>query len=229
MYILLRMIKAKEFRIPFTWENRHITIEDGVWFLPPNLPNDPFVFTGWQMLFKEDKPVKVEYCSGNGTWIVDKAINDPTSNWLAVEKDFERARLIWARAKNAKLTNFALAFAEGVELTKRFFPDASVREIFVNFPDPWPKRRHGKHRIIRPEFVTEIARILPLQGTATLVTDNEEYSQIMIEEMLANPLLKSPIGSPYYEEANSSYGTSYFDELFRKQAKMIRLHRFVRT
>lgn len=223
------MVKAKDFRIPFTWENRHITIHDGVWFMPPVLPDDPFVFTGWEMLFPKKQPVKVEYCSGNGSWIVEKAKNDPNSNWLAVEMQFERARLIWARAKNANLTNFAVAFAEGVELTRRFFPAASVDEIYVNFPDPWPKRRHAKHRVIRPEFVEQLARIIPSKGIATLVTDNEDYSKIMIEEMLANPLFTSEIGHPYYQEATGAYGTSFFDSLFRKQAKTIRLHRFVRV
>ncbi len=223
------MVKAKDFRIPFTWENRHITIRDGVWFLPPALPDDPFVFTGWEMLFTKKQPIKVEYCSGNGSWVVEKALNDPTSNWLAVEKQFERARLIWARAKNANLTNFAIGFGDGVELTQRFFPAASVSEIYVNFPDPWPKRRHAKHRIIRPEFVQALTRILPSQGIATLVTDNEEYSEIMVEEMLANPLFTCPQGPPYYEEADDNYGTSFFDSLFRKQAKVIRLHKFVRV
>lgn len=223
------MVKAKDFRIPFTWENRHIVIHDGVWFMPPVLPDDTFVFTGWDMLFSKKQPVKVEYCSGNGTWIVEKAKADPQSNWLAVEKQFERARLIWARAKNEGLTNFAIAFAEGVELTKRFFPTASVEEIFVNFPDPWPKRRHAKHRLIRPEFVQELTRIIPSKGIATLVTDNEEYSAIMIKDMLANPLFSSENGSPYYVVAHDSYGTSFFDSLFRKQAKTIRLHRFVRA
>lgn len=222
------MIKAKDFRIPFTFQERRIMIADGVWFMPPNLPDDPFVFPGWESLFGNNKPVKVEYCSGNGTWIVEKALQDPNSNWLAVEKMFERARLIWARAKNAKLTNFAVAFSEGVELTQRFFPQESVSEIFVNFPDPWPKRRHAKHRLIREEFVNELTRILPSGGTATLVTDNEEYSAIMIEEMLKNPKFKSPIGPPYFEEAGSDYGTSFFDSLFRQQAKCIRLHRFLK-
>ncbi len=223
------MVKAKEFRIPFTWEERRIMIEDGVWFMPPAMPHDPFQFTGWDLLFKKQQPIKVEYCSGNGSWIVEKAMAHPEYNWLAVEKDFERTRLIWARAKNAKLDNFATAFAEGVELTRRFFPSSSVSEIFVNFPDPWPKRRHAKHRLIRREFVEELARIIPSKGTACLVTDNEEYSAIMIEEMLQNPNFTSENGPPHYIEADTSYGTSYFDALFRSQNKKIRLHRFVRS
>ncbi|MCE5293824.1 MAG: tRNA (guanosine(46)-N7)-methyltransferase TrmB [Chlamydiales bacterium] len=225
----MTIVKARDFRIPFTWEKRHILIHDGVWFMPPVLPDDPFVFTGWSQLFEKVQPIKVEYCSGNGSWIAEKAAQDPNSNWLAVEKQFERARIIWTRAKNANLTNLRVAFAEGVELTQRFFPAASVSEIFVNFPDPWPKRRHAKHRVIRPEFVNQLARIIPSGGFATLVTDNEEYSEIMIQEMLANPLFSSVHPFPYFIAIDESYGTSFFDSLFRKQAKTIRLHKFVRV
>src|SRR5208282_4176061 len=79
-YILLMfMVKSKDFKIPFTWEKRHIIIKDRVWFLPPRVFDDPFVFTGWDHpeLFGKKRPVRIEYCSGNGGWIVEKAKNDP--------------------------------------------------------------------------------------------------------------------------------------------------------
>ena len=223
------MIKAKEFQIPFSWEKRHIAIHDDVWFMPAKRPDDPFVFTGWDMLFSETKPIKVEYCSGNGTWIVERAKADPESNWLAVEKQFHRARLIWARAKNAGISNLKIALAEGGELTRRFFPDATVSEVFVNFPDPWPKRRHAKHRIIQPEFVEELARILTPEGLVTLVTDDAAYSAIMIREMRNNSCFSSVYADPYFIEAPREYGESYFNSLFREQDKIIRQHMFVRS
>lgn len=224
------MVKATELRIPFTWQKRHVTIKDRVWYVPPRVPEDPFVFPGWDHseLFAKAQPVRIEYCSGNGSWIIDQAKKDPHSNWLAVEKQFCRARLIWAKAKNLQLTNLAVALAEGQELTARFIPTNTVDEIFVNFPDPWPKRRHGKHRIIKEPFIIELARIIKPNGTATLVTDDADYSQIMIDEMRANPHFISLFAAPYYVEASSEYGTSFFDSLFRSLDKTIHLHKFVR-
>jgi len=225
------MVKAHELRIPFSWQERHVIIKDRVWFLPPRVLQDPFVFQGWDHpeLFANAQPVRLEYCSGNGSWIIERAKNDPHSNWLAIEKQFCRARLIWAKAKNLGLNNLAVALAEGQELTERYLPTASVEEIYVNFPDPWPKRRHGKHRIIKPAFVNELARIIKPNGFATLVTDDEDYSKIMIEEMQKNPIFISHFGPPYYTEASSDYGTSFFDSLFRGLEKRIRLHKFVRA
>jgi tRNA (guanine-N7-)-methyltransferase len=224
------MVKAKEFHIPFTWEKRHVVIKDRVWFMPPRIPEDPFVFAGWNHpeLFGQERPVRIEYCSGNGGWICEKAKNDPNSNWLAVEMQFCRARLIWARAKNANLDNVGVAFAEGFELTQRFIPTASVEEVFINFPDPWPKRRHAKHRIVRSEFISELARIIKPTGIVTLVTDDEDYSKIMTEQMHLVPAFKSEFGPPFFQEASKEYGDSFFDSLFRNLSKIIRLHRYVR-
>lgn len=225
------MVKAHELRIPFTWQERHVVIKDRVWFLPPRVCNDPFVFEGWDHpeLFGASRPIRIEYCSGNGSWIIDQAKKDPHSNWLAVEKQFYRARLIWAKIKNLGLDNLAVALAEGLELTERYIPSSSVEEIFVNFPDPWPKRRHGKHRIIKEEFVNQLARIIKPKGTATLVTDDEDYSKIMIQEMQNTPDFISQIAAPYYIETPANYGTSFFDSLFRGQEKVIRLHKFERV
>lgn len=225
------MVKAHDLRIPFTWQERHVVIKDRVWFLPPRVCNDPFVFPGWDHpeLFGAARPIRIEYCSGNGSWIIDQAKKDPHSNWLAVEKQFYRARLIWAKIKNLGLDNLAVALAEGLELTERYIPSSSVEEIFVNFPDPWPKRRHGKHRIIKEDFVKELSRIIKPKGTATLVTDDEDYSKIMIHEMQKNPDFMSQIAAPYFAENPAEYGTSFFDSLFRGQEKVIRLHKFERV
>lgn len=222
------MVTSKDFKIPYIWKERHVVIENRVWFVPVRPVKNEFVFTDWQSssLFATPQPVCIEYCSGNGSWIVEKAKQMPHKNWLAVEKRFDRARKIWVKATNAGLTNLAVALAEGVDLTKQFIPSKSVSEVFVNFPDPWPKRRHEKHRIICPEFVFQLSRISTDCGTITLVTDDEEYSKIMIEEMQQCGLFYSDYPAPYYITAPSDYGTSFFDTLFRDQQKTIRMHRF---
>lgn len=114
----------------------------------------------------------------------------------------------------------------GLDLTKQFIPTSSVHEVYVNFPDPWPKRRHEKHRIINPEFVSELARILHPHATATLVTDDKDYSDIMIDEMLKHPQFESVFAPPHFQQAPVEYGTSFFDTLFRDHDRLIRMHQF---
>jgi tRNA (guanine-N7-)-methyltransferase len=224
------MAKHKDFIIPFTWAERKVCINDQVLFYPPQTEIRSFQFPGWESseLFGNSWPVCVEYCSGNGTWILERAKNDLSVNWVAIEKRVDRAKKIWSKLKNYNLRNMLLGLGEGLSLTKACFPQNCVDQVFINFPDPWPKRRHAKNRIVSPPFVEELFRILKIGGSVTLVTDDENYSNIMIKVMSSHPGFSSMLPSPYFEQAHEDYGTSFFESLFRSQGKIIRMHKFER-
>jgi len=224
------MVTVKDFQIPYTWQERHVVISNRCWFVPCNPIKNDFTFPGWDCaeLFAKPQPVWVEYCSGNGSWIIDQAKKEPGKNWLAIEKRFDRARKIWVKATREKLGNLAVALAEGLSLTAQFFPSESIEKVFVNFPDPWPKRRHEKHRIISSAFVEELSRILSTGSKVILVTDDPECSAYMCKKMLAHPKFQSDCMKPYFIEAPTEYGSSFFDTLFRSHNKTIRLHSFTK-
>lgn len=221
------MESEKKFYIPFNWEDRRVVLHDKIWFFPPEASCDVFRFPGWQSseLFGNTHPVHIEYCSGNGSWVIEKAQQNPHINWLAVEKRYERVRKIWKKIKNNKLDNLVVAFGEGYSLTERYIPSESVENIFINFPDPWPKRRHAKHRLLCPAFINELARILKENGQITFVTDDERYSAITVQQFQEHAGFSS-LGPPHYTEPPASYGTSFFEELFRSKGKQIRMHLF---
>ncbi|MCB1149714.1 MAG: tRNA (guanosine(46)-N7)-methyltransferase TrmB, partial [Chlamydiia bacterium] len=177
-------------------------------------------------LFGNDKPVKIEYCSGNGYWVAERAKAEPDCNWIALEKKFTRVRKIWSKGKNYALENFLVVNGEALETSKRYFPSASVSEVYVNFPDPWPKKRHAKNRLIQPQFIDEIERLLIPGGTLTLVTDDEPYSEQMIEVMCNDTRFSSHFPAPYYTHDWPGYGSSYFEGLWREQGRLIRYHKF---
>lgn len=222
-------MKPNHLKLPFVWKERKIMIHDRVWYLPAHYDfYDTFTFPGWHHpdVFADSKPIKVEYCSGNGAWIAAKAANDKTSNWVAIEKKFERARKIWSKLKNENLDNLLIICGEGYKATYHYFPTESVSELYINFPDPWPKNRHAKHRLIQPFFIKEIERILQPGGTFTLVTDDENYSNILISLMKQFNGLESCYQDPFYISENPHYGTSYFEDLWRSKGKQIRYHQF---
>lgn len=99
-------------------------IHDRVWYVPERTaaPSD-FVFPGWEHpdLFGNGNPVIMEYCSGNGAWIANKAIQNPHLNWVAVERKFERVRKIWSKVKNHGLANLIVICGEAHNATERFF------------------------------------------------------------------------------------------------------------
>jgi tRNA (guanine-N7-)-methyltransferase len=222
-------MKPKHLKSPRTWETREVIINDRIWYVPEYYDRfQDFKFPGWDApeLFGNKNPVYVEYCSGNGAWIEEKALSNPLVNWVAVEKKFERVRKIWSKIKNSDIKNLIVICGEGFSATTNYFPQASVSQVFINFPDPWPKRIHAKHRIIKPRFVEEMGRILMGQGAITLVTDDPDYSSIMVECMTGNSSFESICPSPYYQTEHKEYGSSYFDQLWREMGKEIRYHQF---
>jgi tRNA (guanine-N7-)-methyltransferase len=189
-----------------------------------------FQFPSWhhELLFPNPGEIHIEYCSGNGTWIAEKATQYPEHNWLAVEKRFDRTRKIWSKIKNLNLPNLVAAFAEGMALSTHYLPSSSVAAIYVNFPDPWPKARHAKHRIISPAFFQETHRVLQPHGRLIFVTDDEPYSTQFLQITSEQSDLKQILPAPGYTTPPENYGTSFFDSLFRNQGKPIYYHELVK-
>ena len=223
-------MKPKDLSPPFpSRADRHVMIEDGVWYVPDmDGVDEAFTFTGWDSLFGTDQPIHLEFCSGNGDWIVEQAEQQPKKNWVAVEVRFMRVRKIWSKMKNRGLENLFIICGEAKGVSQRYFPAHSLSGVYVHFPDPWPKRRHAKHRLIEPQFVEELARTMRADARATLVTDDPDYSALMIREMSASPAFRSLHPSPYYVAAEGQYGPSYFEALWRRLGRTIYHHQFLR-
>lgn len=224
-------MKPEDLRSPFKWEGRRVLLQDRVWYIPEYYDAyESFEFPGWEHpdYFGNRNPVCVEYCSGNGAWIAAKAAANPHLNWVAVELKFERVRKIWSKLKNMGLSNLLVICGEGGKVTERYFPSDSVREIFINFPDPWPKKRHIKHRIIQPPFVDQMHRVLGNEGTMTFVTDDAVYSEWMIDKMQESQKFSSCYPQPYFSNECEGYGSSYFEQLWRDKGKTIRYHKFTK-
>lgn len=208
---------------------RQLMVKEGI-FYAAMCPEDAhnFTFPGWNdsTLFGNANPLRIEYCSGNGAWIAEKAIAHPDINWIAVEKKYSRAKKIGAKAKSHNLKNLMVIYGEAYLASSLYFKSESCEAAYINFPDPWPKRRHAKNRLIQPKFIDQVCRILKQNTLFTLVTDDPEYSRQMLEEMRAHAGFQSFLPEPYYSTEYPGYGSSYFEQLWREKGKIIRYHQF---
>lgn len=214
---------------PYKWEERRVLLKDQVFFVPERLESyNSFQFPGFcdSQVFGNENPVYVEYCSGNGAWIVEKAKECPHINWIAVEIKFDRVKKIWNKARASGLTNLLIVYGEAHLVTDCYFPNSSVEQVFINFPDPWPKRRHFKNRIIQDSFMNQMKRLMKPKGIFTFVTDDIPYSEVLIAEMKRHPEFKNVYPDQGFVEELSGYGSSFFEELWRAQGKKIRYHRY---
>lgn len=221
------MKTAADLRIPFTWKDRHSVLLDRCLYIPGFYSrHEEWKKIPWEdpSLFGNTHPVAIEYCSGNGQWICERAKQFPHINWVAVEKRFDRARKIWARLHRENLQNLFVVCGEAMIFTKYYAGLAS--EIFVNFPDPWPKPRHAKHRLIRHEFIDEVQKILLPGAKAYFTTDDRAYIDQMLEVLLANPRWKPQDPPPYYIDHLENFGASYFHDLWKNKGRSIYQLRF---
>ncbi|MFI5334224.1 MAG: tRNA (guanosine(46)-N7)-methyltransferase TrmB [Chlamydiales bacterium] len=218
------MIYAKHLRYPHTWEERKPVLHERVLFVPPFYSaHSRAALPDWKEpeLFGKQGKLFIEYCSGNGAWIVQKAAHSPPFHWIAVEKKFDRVQKIWAKMQNAQLGNLLVVCGEAVTFTTHYLTEHSIDGVFINFPDPWPKAKHAKHRLLQPLFVKELARVLKIGGEVTLVTDDPVYALQMIEEMKKNTAFVPHFPAPYFVHDLPNYGASYFDTLWRTKGRAI--------
>ena len=154
------MLKPKDLCIPFNWAERRPCIFDSFLCVPNHyFEHDQFSMPQWSEIFENEQPIHLEYCSGNGQWIIEQASKHPKINWIGVEKRIERVKKIWAKGQNRGLKNLLTVFGEASTFTKYYLKEHSISQIYVNFPDPWPKKKHEKNRLIQVPFVKEMGRI----------------------------------------------------------------------
>ena len=158
-------MKPKDLKSPFSFEERTPLLKDGVLYVPEYYDNhSAFGHLDWKVIFGNTNPVSIEFCSGNGEWIIQKAQDNPDTNWVAVELQFERVRKIYSKRHNLGINNLLIVCGEALTFARHYVADASVEQAYINFPDPWPKKRHAKHRLIKPPFPKELARIVTYRG-----------------------------------------------------------------
>ncbi len=224
-------MKPKELKLPYKWQERKVVFsrQECILYVPDYYDHyEEYTFPGWDspLLFGNMQPVYIEYCSGHGHWIVNKAKANKHINWVAVEKRFDRVQKIYSKRCNENLDNLFIICGEANLISKSYIPNASVEQVFINFPDPWPKKKHTKNRLINDAFLNELTRILKHESTLSIVTDDRPYAEYILEIFDRFKDFKSCYLKPYYVCHCPEYGTSYFQELWNSKEKIIRYFSF---
>jgi len=132
-------------------------------------------------VFATRQPLEVEIGCGDGGFLAQHAARHPERNFLGVERLKGRLGKLARRGPREGLTNVRLLRIEAAYFVEYLLPPASVTTTHLYFPDPWPKKRHHKNRLIQPPFVKLLARALTPGGTVYLRTDNLGYFTHMLE------------------------------------------------
>ena len=136
--------------------------------------------------FPTPQPLEVELGCGDGSFIVEWAQRNPARNFLAVERLLGRIRKPDKRGRRGGLTNLSLVRIEIGYFLEFLLPAASADAIHVYFPDPWPKVKHARNRLINERFTALASRALKPGGVVHLRTDHVDYFTQMIEVFRAD-------------------------------------------
>ena len=146
-------------------------------------------------MFEAPRPLQEEMGSGDGSFLAQWAKACPDRNFLGVERLLGRLRKLDRKAQRAGLKNLRLLRIEAGYFLEFVLPPASVNALHVYFPDPWPKRKHRKNRLIGERFPGLAAKVLVPGGAVYLRTDDEDYFAQMREVFRAHSGF-SPIETP---------------------------------
>lgn len=161
-------------------------------------------------LFGNVRPVVLEIGFGNGEATWRMAQSSPEQNFLAVDVHRPGIGRLLLNLEKHRVHNVRVACGDAVELLQKCIAERSLDAVRIFFPDPWPKKRHHKRRMIQPPFVKTIATRLKPGAILHLATDWQPYAEHMLAVMRARPEFTnlSP-GGDYCERPEWRAATKY--------------------
>ena len=132
----------------------------------------------WQEIFGNDKPIHIEVGSGKGAFITGMALQNPGINYIGIDIQVSVLSYALDKVLASGTENIRLLQVDGSSLTN-YFADEEIDLLYLNFSDPWPKKKHAKRRLTYKTFLDTYKQILPEHGEIHLKTDNRglfEYS-----------------------------------------------------
>lgn len=176
--------------------------------------------------FQRSAPVEVDVGCGDGSFLLHRAECYPERNFLGIEKLPGRISKLGQRSFRERRFNIRTIRMDAAGLVMDYLPAGSVDLFHILFPDPWPKSRHHRRRLIQPEFIAGLVRALKSGGELRLATDHAGYHAWM-EEVL-KPFSVGLIPKPWPRDEPGISPTD-FERLFLAESRPIYRLRRVRT
>ncbi|MGI8891449.1 MAG: tRNA (guanosine(46)-N7)-methyltransferase TrmB [Chthoniobacterales bacterium] len=145
------------------------------------VPSNYFAPLALAEVFSRTGPLEIDIGCGDGAFLVARAGQFPDRNFLGLEKLAGRIRRACKKTSRLDLTNARFLRIESVYAIQYLLPPASAEIAHLLFPDPWPKKKHRRRRIVTKEFLDLVHRVLVTEGRFRIATDQENYFAAMRE------------------------------------------------
>lgn len=180
----------------------------------------------WSQVFGRVAPVVLEIGFGMGDSLLAMAAADPGVDFVGIEVHPPGAGRLAHGAAALGLANLRIYLADALDVLDDCIPDASLARVQIYFPDPWPKKKHHKRRLVQLPLIRRLCAKLAPAGLLHLATDWEPYAEHMLEVLQAEPGLRN-LGDPFvarpefrpptrFEQRGERLGHHIRDLLFRR-------------
>ncbi|NOZ87421.1 MAG: tRNA (guanosine(46)-N7)-methyltransferase TrmB [Deltaproteobacteria bacterium] len=196
--------------------------QDNIVFIQPDEKID------FRALFN-DRPLKVELCCGNGHFLADLAEMQPEFAFIGVDRLYRRIAAASRKVRKRKLENVRLVLDDATRFLNMHIEPCSLKACYILFPDPWPKRRHHKHRLITDGFLQQVSERLMTGGELVIAHDHDEYSEWIAERIQRTASLE-----PRYPELPCSFDIqedlprTLYEQKWRSLGRTIRYFRYAK-
>lgn len=200
-------MKNKKWSIPFLNEHKEIVLYEVSY--DNELLKD----------FINHQPLYLEIGTGKGDFILNMAKNNPNTHFIGIEKSITCLAITAKKIVNENIKN-VLLIADDVSKVFAYLPQGSIDKLFLNFSDPWPKKRHEKRRLTYKTFLDEYKKILKSNGEIIMKTDNIDLFNYSIESFTSNGFILEQVNFDYDGLDTNDVMTEY-ERFFRDEGTKI--------
>jgi tRNA (guanine-N7-)-methyltransferase len=162
-------------------------------------------------LFGRQAPVTVEIGFGDGDNLANTAAAHPERNYLGIEVHRPGVGRLLLALEEGQLENVRVICHDAVEVLSRQIAQQSLDEVVILFPDPWPKKRHHKRRLVQSGFVELVVERLRIGGVLRMATDWQPYAEEMLATLQSNSRLKNLAADGTYIPRPTERSTTKFE------------------
>ena len=166
--------------------------------------NNPLDYKGkWNELFSNNNDIEIEIGTGKGKFIIGKAIKNPNINYIGIEKYDSPLVSAVKKLEEIEIPNLKLVCFDAMNIGDLF--DNEVSKIYLNFSDPWPKKRHAKRRLSSPIFLSKYDSLFKNDKIIEMKTDNDGLFEYSRESCVAYGYNIVEEDTNYFDECTTEY------------------------
>ena len=183
---------------------KHIKNADVIISKSDYIVKNPDNYKGkWNTLFNNDNPIEIEIGTGKGKYIISLAIDNPNINYIGIEKYDSPLVSAVKKLEDLELPNLKLICFDAYNINDIF--DHEIDKIYLNFSDPWPKKRHEKRRLTSKIFLDKYDSIFKSKKEIEMKTDNDALYEYSMESFMENGYEVIKTDTNYLDKYTTEY------------------------